>query len=480
MIKWFYYWGEWRRAYWGLIDQYPELFAFLHRMYVLQYQREPDSVGVSDAVFRDRTRAAAVGTSKKLKGQFASRGGLAGATHASTVSQNYNEAGDIDVLFDARVARDTCLGVGEKLFSKMKEKYPEINGAFYQNGRRRVLPSDQHAGCPVITLDLKLTTKAGFRFLRLLSVVYLHGFRSTAVVRMVFMHPLITWGNLLKITMMSVSAERMLDRIHPKIIISCNEQGGADASILFALAKKKGIYTIQYLHCPPTRQFVPFICDEYWSWSELTAQMLLGGTTDTRVINIGSLEHENRADVLAPGNRTEPEERRVLFLSQMGMDEAWGIRAVADGMKKFIEGVQRYSEAVRVRVREHPQAKAAEREMLENVMRGVPFEVTTKAVPLAQDIAWATHVYSISSTGILSALLDGKPAYLLWNSELDEVYGRCFLPDQNIVNSSKDFVESLNRFLPPDYAELILQQVLGSPGAMDRAVERVCRLVKAC
>lgn len=478
MIKWFYYWDEWRKAYWGLIDQHPELFAFLHRLYVFQHRQESGQLNKDEALFRRGTVLSSVRT--RLKGLMARRTEQVPVVDKSMEPKLEDRPLQVDVLFYSHSNRDTCLGVGEKLLEKIREKQPDVKAGFYQNSARRAVFSDRHLGFPVFSLRMKFSLRGLVRFLLLLPVVYWHGLKSRAVSKFIFRHPLITTINLLKITMLSACAERMLDRISPKMIISCNEQGGADASILFALARKRRIHTIQYLHCPPTRQFVPFICDEYWSWSELTTRMLLGEAQDSRVINMGSLEHENRAEVLTPGNKTLPEEKRVLLLSQMGMDEAWGIHAVADGMKKFVEGVRLYPGAVKVRVREHPNAKAAEREMLERFMRETAFEVTIKAIPLAQDIAWATHIYSISSTGILSALLDGKPAYLLWNPELDEVYGRCFLPDRNIVNSSTDFVESLNRFLPPDYAALILQQVLGPLGAMDRAVERVCRLVSAC
>lgn len=481
MIKWFYYWDEWRKAYWNSIDKYPELFAFLHRMYVFQHQRESGSVDANDAVFRAGARTVPVWALKKLRDRSACRGRPTGATHTSAVSKNDDEAVDIDVLFDTRVARDTCLGVGEKLFAKMREKNPEIKGAFYQNGRRRVLPCGQHAGCPVITLDQKLTGRGILRFLRLLPVVYLHGFKSSAVVRMVFLHPLIIWVNLLKITTLSVAVERMLDRIRPKIIISCNEQGGADATVLFALARRKGILTIQYMHAAPTKQFVPFISNEFWSWSELTTDMLLGETTDPRVINLGSLEHENQARVSTPGRKAESEEPvRVLFLAQAGMDEAWGIHSVERGVQLLKAGIQKFEGEVELRVREHPSANAQRRSILKKLFSDIPYELTTKEIPLEEDIKWATHVYAVSSNAIFAGLLGGKPSYLLWNDELNEIYGRCFLPDENVVSNQHALLRSLKTFDCPIPPQESLSELLGPLGALDRAVDRIQQLVEAC
>ncbi len=446
-------------------------------MYVFQHQKELGGLNIDEALFKGGLRAISRETIQKIK-CFPSKKSVSGAQSGSPVPAN--SPSHVDVLFDARTARDTCLGVGEKLFAKMREKDPDIQGAFYQTGNRRVLPLSEHIGCKVITAHAKPTLSAMVRFLRLLPVAYWHGLKSADVARVLFLHPLVTTINLIKIVLMVDSIDRALEMSKPKVVISCNEQGGGDASILFALARKKGIHTVQYLHCPPTRQFVPFISDDFWGWSELTTRMLLGDAQDSRVISMGSLEHENRSEGSIQSDQPEPEERRVLFLAQMGMDEAWGIHAVVDGMKKFSEGIRLYPGAMKVRIREHPNAKQTERMMLEDAMAGISFEITAKSVLLTEDVAWATHVYAVSSNAIFAGLVGGRPSYLFWNDQLDEIYGRCFLPDECVVKSSAEFVESLDRSLLADHAEQILQDVLGPPGAMDRAVERIQQLVKIC
>jgi hypothetical protein len=233
------------------------------------------------------------------------------------------------------------------------------------------------------------------------------------------------------------------------------------------------------MHAIPTKQFRPFICNEYWSWSETTTHMLLNGERDDRVINIGSLEHEHKAAVNR--NKQRPNgEKRVLFLSQVGLDEAWGVNAIRNGMKTFQEGLQRCRQNVAVRVREHPNADGIRRQKLLDLLDQIPYSLSDRSNRLADDIEWATHVYSVSSNAILAALLGRKPAYLFWNAELDEIYGRCFLPDECIIKNASDMAASLEKDHPAQCAETILQEVLGPPGALDRAAERLSALVTTC
>lgn len=481
MIKWFYHWDEWRKAYWGLIDKHSELFAFLHRMYVFQHLQELGRQDTRETLFRMREGILFSKIWRMLKHRFAGRN----KEQASATADSQFEAVDVcapvvDVLFYTFSNRDTCMGVGEKLFDKIRERCLNISTGFYQNELHPIIDSDQHHGSAVITLKVKPTIKGTVRFFQLLPFVYGFGLKSKSVSKFIFRHPLVTGINLLKITTTSACIEQMLNRVRPRVILSCNEQGGSDASILFALAKKKGIKTVQYMHAVPTKQFVPFICDEYWSWSELTTRMLVGPVEDSRVINMGSLEHESRELLSARSNIVSVEEKRVLFLAQMGMDEAWGIRSILDGMKMFREGLNYCQEPLKVRVREHPGAGDKEREMLLDSMGKIPFELSTKITPLAQDIEWATHIYTVCSNAIFAALLGGKPAYLIWNEELDGIYGRAFLPNENVVGNRAEFIESLNQITPASSVEATLQQSLGNPGAVDRAVDRIKELIATC
>jgi hypothetical protein len=480
MIRWLYYWDEWRKVYWGSIDKHPELFAFLHRMVVFQNQHEFGQLKKETALSPKGIGNLSAKLWERFKNKCTKHNRAESSIKHSAESAASESLAQVDVLFYTHSNRDTCLGVGEKCFQKIKDQQLDITGAYYQNDRHRILFSERHCGVPVITLGTKISVRGLFRFIQLFPAVYLLGLRSGTVAKFIFAHPFITTVNLLKITISTAGIERLLADISPKLILACNEQGGDDNSILFALAKKRGIRTIQYLHCPPTRQFVPFICDEYWSWSELTTRMLLGEGKDSRVINMGSLEHENWGEGLAVSQVAPPPEKRVLFLAQMGMDEAWGIRAVEEGMKRFVDGLRLYTGELKVRVREHPYAGAKERSMLKAALKDVTYEITTKATPLAQDIEWATHVYSVSSTAILAALLAGKPAYLFWNKDMNEIHGRAFLPGKNIVCNSNEFIETLGRYVMADDAEATLCQVLGSPGAMDRAVERIKQLIALC
>ena len=480
MIKWFYYWDEWRKAYWSLIDNYPELFAFLHRMYVFQHSDELGQLDKRDSLIRIKAADISSRIDNKLHRKVVDRNKSEPSVSNSSPAEPVGQYTQADVLFYTHSNRDTCLGVGEKLFDAIRDKQLDISCAFYQNDRHRILNSSQHRGIPVITLDVTPTLKGVVRFFRLLPIVYSHGLKSKVVAKFIFRHPLVALVNLLKISMTTACIEQMLESVNPKILLSCNEQGGADASIMFALAKKMGIHTIQYMHAVPTKQFVPFICDEYWSWSELTTRMLMGEMEDKRVINMGSLEHENRASVSVQCDLVPSEEHRVLFLAQMGMDEEWGIHANVEGMDKFCEGLRMYSGQVKLRVREHPYAGTKEREMLEKVMSDIPYEITTKESPLSKDVEWATHVYSICSNAIFAALLGGKPAYLIWNNELNEIYGRPFFPSSCIVGSASEFVETLNDPVEKDNSESIIQQVLGMPGAVDRAVSRIEQIAGVC
>lgn len=480
MIKWFYYWDEWRKAYWSLIDKHPEMFAFLHRMYLFQHVQAIGRRDSRDVSIRFNRAIFPSSVWRKLKQRITGSSRSGSSAIGTIESETVDVQDQVDILFYTFANRATCLGVGEKLFDKIREQKLEITGAFYQNERDRILTGEQHHGNQVVTLKAKPSAKGVVRFIQLLPFVYLFGLKSKAVAKFIFLHPLMTLINLLKITTTSASMERMLDRLNPRIILSCNEQGGGDASILFALAKKYNIHTIQYMHAIPTKQFVPFICDEYWSWSEITTRMLLGDEQDSRAINLGSLEHENRASASIQCDVVPSEERRVLFLAQMGMDEAWDIRSNSAGMHTFCDGIRLFKGAVKVRVREHPVAGSKEREMLLASMEKIPFELTTKSTPLAQDVEWATHVYTICSNAIFAALLGGKPAYLFWNQELDGIYGRAFLPESNVLGSSTEFVDSLNSTATLDGTGSILEQVLGSTEAQDRAVNRIKHLITAC
>ncbi len=454
----------------------------MHRMYVFQHLRELGEVKEKKEVSSTSTTKVStfsVKSKEALNRRWTTftRRRNAGGSDRSLGSDHV--ASRIDVLFYTFADRETCLGVGEKIFDRIHDRGMDITGAFYQNDRDKIIGTQQHRGCSVITLRARLSAKGFFRFIQLIPVVFLFGLKSKAVSSFVFRHPLMTLINLLKITTTSASMSKMLDRVKPRLILSCNEQGGGDASILFSLARKRGIKTIQYMHAVPTKQFVPFICDEYWSWSELTTRMLLDSEQDSRVRAIGSLEHDE-SEVCSNSSGEAQVGRRILFLAQMGMDEVWGIHSVADGMHEFCEGLRLYSGIYKVRVREHPSAGIEERDMLHRSMENIPFELTTKATPLAEDIAWATHVYTVCSNAIFAALLGGKPSYLFWKEELDGIYGRAFLPDENVLENTAELIESLELDTTVDDTVNSLRKVVGNLGAIDRAVLRLQQLVTEC
>jgi hypothetical protein len=481
MNRRFILWQEWRKAYWKSMDRYPELFAFLHRMYVFHYNLE-NAVDKKDEVLfkvpgNERFRALL----KKIR-RIPEK-----STHAHKLAANMGKALPSssfirsDILFYTHSHRDTCLGVGEKIFQKIRHQEIPLTGSYYQNIRHVILDEEVHEGIPVLTLNPRVSLRSLMRFSMIVPIVYLNGMKSLEVATFILKHPLITMVNLLKITITADCINTMLCQVAPKVIISPNEQGGADASIMFALARKVGIHTIQYLHCPPTKQFVPFISNEYWTWSPLTRDMMLGSDDDERVRVLGALEHEATEDCITGATpRQCDEEVRILYLAQMAMDDAWGIKAVSKGSRILREGIQLYPKQLKLRIREHPYADKRERAMLESQMNGMEYEITTKATPLTEDIEWATHVYSVSSTAIIAALIQGKPGFLFWNEELNSIYGQAFLPPGNIVSSGEELIDSLRR--PRDMAAIqqVIHQVLGPPGAVDRAVSRIEQIIGAC
>lgn len=479
MNRRFVLWHEWRKAYWKGAEKFPELFAFLHRTYVLQYEVESGQLSMGDVLFNPIVERIKGGQGKKVSGKEAVLKAPEGVNFKNELEVNrFKQA---DLLFLAHSHRDTCLGVGEKLFKRIHQRKLTISGSYYQSIRQLILPESIHEGVPIATLSPQISIKGIFRFFVLVPVMYVLGMRSFVVARFIVFHPIITLTALLKITMLTECIRDMLFKIRPKVVLAPNEQGGGDISVVFAVARDMGIRTIQYLHGSPTRQFVPFICDEYWSWSELTTTMLLGVESDIRVKNIGCLEHQVR-------NRSKPRvaeysqhgERRILFLSQVAMDEAWGIGAVAAGVNIFKKGILDFSDPIVLRIRAHPNSNEKQFEQIATLFSGITYELSTKEVPLMEDVKWATHVYSVSSNAIFAALLGGKPAYLFWNDELSEIYGRCFLLDENVISTKEEFLRSLESDECIEESAQTLTRVLGSSGSLDRAVDRIQQLLESC
>ncbi len=477
MIRRFVYWDEWRKAYWDKMDRYPELFALLHRMYVAQYYGviQPPDRKKKPGPFSHIMRVGS-GVKRRLQRRMKRRV----AAPSPVVSRDHEDAlqspSSIDVLFYAYARRDTCLGVGEKLFQGLAEVAPTTRLAYYQNATRPVIDRSVHQGAYVLTLQRGINWRGVTGFIRMLPVLLTGACKSGIVARYVLIHLPTFIAHALKICCTAEAQRRFLKQYRPRIIIACNEQGGSDNSILFAVARKMGIHTVQYLHCPPTRQFVPFICSEYWNWSPLTRSMLLGEQQDDRVLEIGCLEHDVSGAVAAESTSSS-EIERILFLSQAGMDEGWGIHAVEKGVELFRQGLGYCRKPYLLRIRIHPNEDAWRARVRENLFEGLSYEVSDKHTAIEQDVEWASRVYTVSSNGIFAAFRLNRPGFLLWSAELDEIYGRAFLPDRFLVRNAEEWMRSLECKITVAEASQVLDEVLGPPGSVKKAVNRISEIV---
>lgn len=175
-----------------------------------------------------------------------------------------------------------------------------------------------------------------------------------------------------------------------------------------------------------------------------------------------------------PGNAI-----KLFFIHQLLSDDVWKFQVFAKAVELVAE-IERVRKDVEIRIRKYSDCRQVHELKLMHVFEGLSVEITSQSTPLDEDMKWATNLYTVCSNAIFAVLLVGKPAHLIWNSELDEIYGRAFLPNGCIIGSPDAFFESLIDLVGNDNSESILQQVLGVPGAMDRALAHLNQLVAAC
>lgn len=444
-------WREWVRAYWEHIEKYPELFPLLCRMYFFDFYKGRNMEVSSGAV---PAPPAGVGEAA--------------------------EAVEGDVLFVAQSARDNCFGVVSRLIEQLQADAPRIRSVIFQTHRNVVVPPGADKGtAPVITYREKVCLPPVGRLLRLTSVIWFAGMKVPRVRNCIIRHPVEVMLHAIKILIRFPQIERLLADMKIRMIVAPNEVT-AEASLLFPVARKLGIRTVQYLHGTPNRLFVPFISDEFWVWGEVTGEMLTGDRPDERVIPIGALEHGDRPE--AGGGNTAAASSfgpRVLFLSQIKGDQGWQISAFGRAAERVARIVSAVDNA-ELRVRRHPHEGDEERRRLEEIFRNTNCHFSSGVTSLDEDIAWATHIYTASSTGILAGLAAGKPCYLLWDEELDEIHRRPFFPEDYVVRTDEQLRESLFRTWAAPESRAILTGISGKPGALQRAARRIEQAVGKC
>ena len=385
-----------------------------------------------------------------------------------------------DVLFVAQSARENCFGVISRLIKQLQVDAPRIRSIVFQTQRNIVVPPGTERELPpVITYREKVRFPPVCRLLRLMGMIWAAGMKVPRVRKCIIRHPAEVLLHAIKIQIRFPQIEKLLAEAKVKMVIAPNEVT-AEASLLFPVARKLGIRTVQYLHGTPNLLFVPFISDEFWVWGEVTGEMLTGARPDERVIPIGSLEHGDRPE--AGNSNTAAASSsgfRVLFLSQIKGDQGWQISAFGRAAERVARIVSAAANT-ELRVRLHPHEGDEERRRLEEIFRNTNWHLSSGATPLDEDIAWATHVYTASSTGILAGLAAGKPCYLLWDGELDEIHRRPFFPEDYVVRSDQQMRESLSRSWSASESQAILTSISGTPGSLQRAVQRIKQIAGSC
>ena len=454
MNKRLHIWREWVRAYWDRIEEYPELFPLLCRMYFFDFY--------------------------KGRNMEVTSGSGAEPCPPPTLADSAAGAVEGDVLFVAQSPRDNCFGVIRRLINQLQGDAPQIRSIIFQTQRNIVVPRGAEKGLPpVITYREKVRFPPVCRLLRLTSVIWYEGMKVPRVRKCIIRHPVEVMLHAVKILIRFPQIEKLLADAKVKMVVAPNEVT-AEASLLFPVARRMGIKTVQYLHGTPNRLFVPFISDEFWVWSEVAGQMLTGDRRDGRVVPIGSLEHSDcavvRSDNTPAGNSSGP---RILFLSQIKGDQGWQISAFGRAAERVARIVSAAADT-ELRVRQHPHEGDEEHRRLEEIFKDTHWQRSSCATSLDEDIAWATHIYTASSTGILAGLAAGKPCYLLWDDELDDIHRRPFFPEDYVVRTDEQMRRSLSRAWSASESQSILTGISGTPGSLQRAVQRIKQIAGSC
>ncbi len=385
-----------------------------------------------------------------------------------------------DVLFVAQSPRDNCFGVISRLIKQLKVDAPRVRSVIFQTHRNVVVPPGEDKGlAPVITYREKVCLPPLCRLLRLTGVIWFAGMKVPRVRNCIIRHPVVVMLHAIKILIRLPQIEKLLADMKIRLVVAPNEVT-AEASLLFPVARKLGIRTVQYLHGTPNRLFVPFISDEFWVWGDVTGEMLTGRRQDDRVIPIGALEHSDFLE--AEGEKVATKSSsgcRVLFLSQIKGDQGWQISAFGRAAERVARMVSSVDHA-ELRVRQHPHEGDEERCRLEEIFKNTNWHLSLGVTSLDEDISWATHIYTASSTGILAGLAAGKACYLLWDRELDEIHRRPFFPEDHVVRTDEQLRESLFRAWDASESQAILTRISGKPGAMQRAARRIERTAGKC
>ena len=445
-------WREWVRAYWDRMEEYPELFPLLCRMYFFDYY------GGRNMEVAAHPEPAA----EPPPATGCSACGIEG-----------------DVLFVAQSARENCLGVIRRLIQQLQIEAPGIRSIIFQTRRNVVVPPAAENLPPVITYQERVCFPCIARLLRLMGVIWLEGMKVPRVRKCICRHPVEVMLHAVKILIRFPQIQKLLADAKVKMVVAPNEVT-AEASLLFPVARRMGIKTVQYLHGTPNRLFVPFISDEFWVWSEVAGQMLTGDRRDGRVVPIGSLEHSDcavmRSDNTPAGISSGP---RILFLSQIKGDQGWQISAFGRAAERVARIVSAAADT-ELRVRQHPHEGDEEHRRLEEIFKDTHWQRSSCATSLDKDIAWATHIYTASSTGILAGLAAGKPCYLLWDDELDDIHRRPFFPEDYVVRTDEQMRRSLSRAWSASESQSILTGISGTPGSLQRAVQRIKQIAGSC
>ena len=265
-----------------------------------------------------------------------------------------------------------------------------------------------------------------------------------------------------------------LQRTSTRLIVLPNELS-PEGSLIAAAAKRLGIHTLQYLHGTPTRLYTPSFSDSFWHWSKTTEQTL-GSSRSNNLKEIGALEFSD--EFATPHYSANTQSRtfnKILFLDQSAGDEIWNTNAfgaVADRTAQFAEENPEFE----IRVRLHPTTTTLKRARLEATFP--PNAVfTDQNTALSTDINWADCCLTGSSSASFAALQANKPTFLIWNSDLDSIHERPFLPSRYVIHQNESINKRIREPIEITETQAIFQEVTNSEGAMERAATHILELI---